>query len=88
MTTEQRDAANSRVLSTDELGVGGEFDGPILPPGLQKDGLWLMVIRAEIDYALTSGAYLQVRKQPPWFLRWLLKPWLHFQSPLEPEERK
>ena len=53
--------------------------GPMLPPGLQENGLWLMVIRAEIDDAFRSAAYVQVRKPPPAFVRWLLRPWLHFQ---------
>lgn len=52
--------------------------GPELPPGLQQGGLWLEVIRDEVTKALTAGAYVQVRRDPPPFLRLLLGRWLHF----------
>lgn len=57
---------------------GGEV---CVPPGLQEGGSWIPAIRAEVRKELSTGAYAQVRQRPPWFLRWLLKPWLRFQGP-------
>ena len=99
MTTEQKDGTGSRVLSTDELGVMSEAElaennawlerngGHVLPPGLHEGGLWLMVIREEIQKALTNDREpsLQVLRQPPTLLRWMLKPWLRFPSRRAPE---
>lgn len=76
--------ANELAENDDWLARNG---GPELPVGLQDGGLWLMVIRAEIDDALRSAAYVQVRKPPPAFLRWLLRPWLRFPSQCRLVER-
>lgn len=58
-----------------------ENEPSIIPPGLLDQpggGAWLPVIRAEIRKELANGpAYAQVFREPPQFLRWLLKPWLH-----------
>ena len=54
--------------------------GPELPIGLHEGGMTLTIIREEIQAALTSAAYVQVRRRPPRLLCWLLAPWLRFQS--------
>ena len=55
--------------------------GSILPPGLHEGGEWLKIIREEIRKEIISGAFVQVRRQPPLFLRWLLLPWLRWLKP-------
>ena len=55
--------------------------GPILPPGLWEGGTWIPAIRDVVRKELATAAYVQVLKQPPSFLRWILKPWLRFQAP-------
>ena len=59
-----------------------------LPPGLQEGGSWLQAIREEVRKELTLSAYAIVLQEPPWFLRWLLRPWLRFQLHQESEEQK
>ena len=61
--------------------------GAVLPPGLQEGGLWLAVIRQEIQTAIKTEAYAQVLRVPPRPLRWLLKPWLRFQAPTQAERQ-
>lgn len=56
---------------------------PMLPSTYWDDGLAMRVIRAEI--AKGCGACVRVRRVPPAFLRWCLRPWLSFQAPAQAE---
>ena len=76
--TDEELAENNKWLEKQE--------GPVLPLGLHEGGVTLTVIREEIQKAITTGAYVQVRRPPPRLLCWLLAPWLRFQSPSLPVE--
>ena len=62
---------------SDDVKEPGAARRDMVPPCLQEGGSWLPVIREELRKELNSQAYVQARQQPPWFLRWLLRPWLH-----------